>query len=96
MEIILSKYEKTAKKYFVDDFQSATLPNTTLSNILDTLEIQNKTISLRGLDFLKRKELFALHAYVNKECSFTEYLTSAELEQKNRHLFIKKTLSERN
>jgi len=92
MEMILSKYEKTAKKYFVDDFQSATLPNTTLSNILDTLEIKNKAISLRGLDFLKRKGLLALHAYVSKECSFTEYLSSAELEQKNRHLFFEKKI----
>lgn len=90
--MILSKYEKTAKKYFVDDFQSATLPNTTLFNILDTLEIQNKVISQRGLDFLNRKELFALHAYVNKECSFVEYLNSAELEQKNRRLIVEKKL----
>lgn len=94
--MILSKYEKTAKKYFVDDFQSARLPNTTLFNILDTLEIQNKVISQRGLDFLNRKELFALHAYVNKECSFVEYLSSAELEQKNRRLIVqKKLLSEK-
>ena len=93
--MILRKYEKTAKKYFVDDFQSATLPNTTLCNILDTLEIQNKVISQRGLDFLNRKELFALHAYVNKECSFAEYLNSAEVE-KNRHLIVEKNLSARN
>lgn len=92
MEMILSKYEKTAKKYFVDDFQSATLPNTTLFNILETLEIKNKAISQRGLDFLKRKELFALRSYVNKKCSFTEYLSSAELEQKNRYLIFKEKL----
>ncbi len=90
--MIFSNYEKTARKYFVDDFQSATLPNTMLFNILDTLEIQNKVISQAGLDFLKRKELFALHAYINKECSFDEYLSSAELEQKKRQLILEEKL----
>ena len=88
----LNKYEKIAKKYFVEDLQPATLPNTTLSNVLDTLNIKDKVVSKRGLDFLKRKELLALYAYVNKECSLVEYLSLAELEQKNRRLIIEQRL----
>jgi len=84
----LNKYEKIAKKFFVEDLQAATLPSTTLSNILNTLELRDGVVSSRALGYLKRRELLALYAYVTQECSLVEYFSSAELEQKNRRLVV--------
>lgn len=88
----LKKHEKIANKYFVNHLQASTVPNTTLFNILNTLETRNKVISQRGLEFLKREELFALYAYANKEYSFAEYLYLAGLERKINDLVVEKKL----
>lgn len=80
----LTKYEKIAKKYLVEDLKSATCPNTTLSNVLNKLELKDRSISGRTIKFLKQKKLLALYDYVINEGSFTEYLNSAKLEQKIR------------
>ena len=88
----LNKYEKIAKKYLVEDLQSAVCPSTTLSNILDNLELKDRAISSRALEFLRQQKLLALYAYVSNECSFTEYLSSAKLEQKNRCKTVEKKL----
>lgn len=82
--MVLNKYEKIAKKYLVEDLQPATCPSTTLSNILNNLELKDKAISSRAVEYLKQQELLALYSYVSNEYSFTEYLSSAKLEQKNR------------
>ena len=91
----LNKYETIAKKYFVEDMKSATCPGTTLSTLLNKLEIKDRALSSRTIEFLKQQELLALYAYVNNECSFTEYLSLAKLEQKNRYkTVVKKPLKE--
>ncbi|SEH08022.1 hypothetical protein [Candidatus Venteria ishoeyi] len=89
-KITLNKYEKIAIKYLIEDLQAATLPGTTLSNVLNTLELRDKAVSNITLEFLKRRKLLALYVYAKKECSLAEYLSSAELEQKNRRLIIEK------
>jgi len=90
----LNKYEKIAKKYLVEDLQPATCPSTTFSNILNKLELNDRAISSRAIAFLKQQELLALLAYVNNECSFTEYLSLAKLEQKNRCKTVEKKFFE--
>jgi len=88
--MVLNKYEKIAKKYLVEDLQPATCPSTTLSNILNNLELKDKAISNRAVEYLKQHELLALYSYVSNECSFTEYLSTAKLEQKNRCKTVEK------
>lgn len=41
---------------------------------------------------MKQQKLLALYAYVSNECSFTEYLSSAKLEQKKRCKTVEKKL----
>lgn len=84
----LNKYEKIAKKYLVEDFKSAASPSTTLSNILNQLELEDKYFSNRAVEFLKQKELLALHAYIRNECTFIKYLSLAKIEQDNRHKVV--------
>lgn len=88
--MVLNKYEKIAKKYLVEDLQPATCPSTTLSNILNNLELKDKAISSRAVEYLKQQELLALYSYVSNECSFTEYISLAKLEQKNRRKTVEK------
>jgi len=87
----LNKYEVLANKYIISDLQSARLPSTTLSKILNTLEVEDKHISNTALVFLKRRKLLALLKLAEKECSFAEYLNAAKLEQKERCLSEERT-----
>lgn len=86
----IEQYKQIAIKYLVEDIQSATLPSTTLSNILKTLEANGKSVSVMALNFLRRKEFSALLAYSKRECSFEDYLNLAKQENSSRQLIIEK------
>jgi len=80
----IKDYKNRARKYFVDDIQSASLPCTPLSNTLKTLEAKDIPVSEILIKFLNRKALLSLLAYVKKECTFIEYSEVAEQEQVTR------------
>jgi len=75
--------KETAIRYYVDDLTGALIPGSRLSNILRELE-QTEQISEYSKDFLKKKGLFALLSYSEKEISFSAFSKAAEMEQSER------------
>lgn len=80
----LKTYEKNAIKYYVDDIGSSLLPSTPLSNVLKILEENQKPVSKVLLKYIEKKSLTALTAYLQKECSFEEYVKKAKIEKLTR------------
>ncbi len=65
------------------------IPETRLSKILKSLELNEKPISIFAQEFLRSRGLLALLHYAKKEFSFAEFLKVAEPEQSERILVAK-------
>lgn len=90
----ISIYKKNAVKYCVEDLTGALLPGTPLSNVLKSLEVNEKPLSNTAQNFLKRKGLFGLLQYAKKEVTFNEFLKIAKKEQANRQIEHARFLAE--
>jgi hypothetical protein len=84
MKMSLEDSKKLAIKYRVDDLKSALIPNTRLSKMLQSLEPENKPISIFGQELLRKQGLFALLRYAKKEISFEEFVVAADPEKSER------------
>lgn len=72
-----------AKRFFVDDFPSASVPGTRLSNLLDAFS-KGKQLSALGAQYLIDQGLSSLNLYLSEGISESQFLELAAIEQSAR------------